>query len=164
MVGNYNALFGFIEISSVFGCSFIITWNWKRNLKFWWFLRKDLGQIHQNRSFLNSKLYIFIYKNPFFGEKMIFRILLQFFFFQISEVQQFCEFWWTIKTFLKHLFLDLWKWNSMWKYWIYVSIIWLLSWFFARFSDLVNSNICITKIYWTKSNFLSKLLKEIFFL
>ena len=26
----------------------------------------------------------------------------------------------------------------------------------ARFSDLVNSNICITKIDWTKSNFPSK--------
>ena len=26
----------------------------------------------------------------------------------------------------------------------------------ARFSDLVNSNICIKKTYWTKSNFISK--------
>jgi len=26
----------------------------------------------------------------------------------------------------------------------------------ARFGDLVNSNICITKIYWTKCNFPSK--------
>ena len=27
---------------------------------------------------------------------------------------------------------------------------------FGRFSDLVNSNICLTKIYWTKSNLPSK--------
>ena len=26
----------------------------------------------------------------------------------------------------------------------------------VRFSDLVNSNICVTKMYWTKSNFLWK--------
>ena len=26
----------------------------------------------------------------------------------------------------------------------------------ARFSDLINSNLCVTKIYWTKSSFPSK--------
>ena len=96
-------------------------------------------------------------------------IILEFcysFFFQItSKVQRFWKFWWLHRKdliniyqkqselFYKHLYLDLWRWFLMWKDWIYVSIIQQFFSFLARFSDLVNWNICITKIYWTKSNF-----------
>ena len=47
--------------------------------------------------------------------------------------------------------MDLLKWVIMWTYWIYVNIELL-----ARFSDLVISKICITKIDWIKPNFPSK--------
>ena len=44
----------------------------------------------------------------------------------------------------------------MWKHWIYISFVWQFFLFLARYSDLINSNICITKTYWMKSNFPSK--------
>ena len=39
---------------------------------------------------------------------------------------------------------------------ICASFIWQFCYLFPRFSDLVNSNVCIKKIYLTKSNFYSK--------
>ena len=68
----------------------------------------------------------------------------------------------TIPYYLKHLFLDLWILILMRKHWIYVSIIWQFFLILARFGDLVNSNICITKIHWNEFNFLSKCDKIMF--
>ena len=40
---------------------YIFTFNWKGNCKFWWFHRKDLVQIYQNKIFSNCKIYFVIF-------------------------------------------------------------------------------------------------------
>ena len=42
------------------------------------------------------------------------------------------------------------------KHFMYVSLFWQFFLIIGKISDMVNSNICIAKICWTKSNFPSK--------
>ena len=48
--------------------------------------------------------------------------------------------------------LNLRKWILIWNHWIYVSILWQFFLLLVKFSDLVNLNIKIANIYWTKFN------------
>ena len=98
---------------------------------------------------------------------LFFRILLQLFFQVTSKVQGFFKLWWLQRkvliniyqrqlTYLKHLFFGSVKMNFNEKTLDLCCRYFAVFWIACKFSDLVNSNICITKIFWTKSNFFSK--------
>ena len=76
---------------------FIIVFDWKGNIKLWWFYRKDLVQIYQNKTYFDwKKIYIFFtHKSNFLVKKWIFQRNIFHFLFRITfKIQQFCKFWW----------------------------------------------------------------------
>ena len=111
-----------------------------RSFKFWWFHRKDIFRTYQSRPHFNSKICFFNYKNLFFGEKMIF-------------FKKNCSRYFRIIAKLQR-FEWLHRKDLITKYHKQSCLIWNIC--CERLSDLLNSNICVTKIYWTKFNFLWK--------
>ena len=86
-------LFSLVEISATFISFIIIIFDWMWEYEFWWFHQKDLVKTYQNQSFFNLKVYLFIYKIPFFMCKNYFLDFCCIFSQITSKIQQFCKFW-----------------------------------------------------------------------